>query len=314
MKPDVLSMRPIFPASQKMLEQEFAVHKLWQGGDFESRIAPVADRIRALVTLGTVGADARLIDALPKLEIIASSGAGLGSIDLVRAKERGIVVTNTPDGEALAESVADLAFGMLLGLARRIYESDRFVRDGKWAQDEFPLGTAVGGKRFGIIGLGSIGRRAARRAEAFGMTVRYHGPRRKADVSYRYYDTLHALARDADFLLVCCPARRETRNLIDATVLDALGPNGILINVARGSIVDEAALINALREKRIAGAALDVYANEPQVPPELTALDNTLLTPHIGSATHEIRSARGERVLTNLRSHFSGRPVPNCAA
>ncbi|HET8609359.1 MAG TPA: 2-hydroxyacid dehydrogenase [Burkholderiales bacterium] len=314
MKPDVLSMRPIFPASQKILEQEFAVHKLWQADDFDSSVARVSDRIRALVTLGTVGADARLIDALPKLEIIASSGAGLGSIDLGCAKERGIVVTNTPDGEALAESVADLAFGMLLGLARRIYQGDRFVRDGKWGQSQFPLGTKIGNKCFGIVGLGSIGRSAAHRAEALGMTVCYHGPRRKADVSYRYYDKLDALARDADFLLLSCPARRETQNLIDAAVLDALGPDGILINVARGSIVDEVALVSALREKRIAGAALDVYANEPHVPPELTALDNTLLTPHIGSATHEIRSARGERVLANLRSHFSGRPVPNCAA
>jgi lactate dehydrogenase-like 2-hydroxyacid dehydrogenase len=313
MKPDVLSMRPIFPASQKILEEEFAVHRLWQTDDLECGVAQVSDRIRALVTLGTVGADARLIDALPKLEIIASSGAGVGAIDLGRAKERGIVVTNTPDSEALAESVADLAFGMLLGLARRIYESDRFVRDGKWTRHEFPLGTKIGGKCFGIVGLGSIGRSAARRAEAFGMSVCYHGPRRKPDVSYRYYDKLDALARDADFLLVSCPARGETRNLIDAAILDALGLNGILINVARGSVVDETALISALQEKRIAGAALDVYANEPQVPHQLSALDNTLLTPHIGSSTHEIRSARGERVLANLRAHFSGRPVPNCA-
>lgn len=305
-KPDLLLLRAIYPPAQAELEREYTVHKLWQAPDPEKFLKEVGPRIRAMVIPGLIGFTRAQIEALPKLEIIALFG-GNPTLELAPARERGIAVTNTPD--AITEAVADLAIGLIVASMRRICEGDRFVRAGKWPTTVPPVGREVRGKTCGIVGFGRIGAGVARRAEACGMTVRYQGPRRKPDVAYPYHEDVVSLAREADCLVVTCPSTPATRGLIDAKVLDALGPEGFLVNVARGAIVDEEAMIAALAEKRIAGAGLDVYRDEPRLPAALLALDNVVLTPHIGSATLEVREERKRKVLANLRAHFAGEPL-----
>ena len=307
MKPDILVLTPIYAPTLAELEREFTVHRLWTAQDPDAFMKEVSGRVRGAVTTGLAGFSRRHLEALPKLEIIAAFGVGHDSLDLAAARERRVIVTNTPDSTAV--SVADLALGLILAVMRRIAESDRFVRAGKWPAGQFPLGRELAGKTCGIVGLGSIGQGVARRAEAFGMAVCYHGPRRKQDAAWPYHAELEDLARLADCLVVTCPATPATRNLIDARILEALGPDGYLVNVARGSIVDEPALIAALRDRRIAGAGLDVYRDEPRVPVKLAALENVVLVPHIGSSTRENREERGAKLLANLRAHFAGKPV-----
>ncbi|MDP2238760.1 MAG: 2-hydroxyacid dehydrogenase [Burkholderiales bacterium] len=307
MKPEILILTPIYAPALDELEREFTVHKLWTANDPDAFIKEVSGRVRAMVTTGPAGFSSRHLDALPKLEIIACFGSGRAAMDLPAAKARGVVVTITE--QSIAPSVADLAFGLIISVMRRICEADRYVRAGKWPQALFGPGRELGGKTCGIIGLGEIGKGVARRAEAFGMAVCYHGPRPKPDVAYPYYADLEPMARQTDCLVVTCPETPATRNLVDARILDALGPEGFLINVARGAIVDEPALIAALREGRIAGAGLDVFRDEPHVPAELVALDNVVMVPHIGSSTREVRENRTANLLANLRAHFSGKPV-----
>jgi lactate dehydrogenase-like 2-hydroxyacid dehydrogenase len=229
-------------------------------------------------------------------------------VDLAAAKGRGVIVTNTPD--SITGDVADLAMGLIVAVMRRIAEADRFVRAGRWLSGLLPPGSGLGGKTCGIIGLGAIGREIAKRAEAFGMSVCYHGPRRKEGVAYAYYPELENLARESDCVVVACRSTPETRNLVNARILDALGPEGYLVNIARGPIVDEQALIAALKDRRIAGAALDVFWDEPRVPVELTMMEEVVLAPHIGSTTREVREERGRKLLANLRAHFAGQPLP----
>lgn len=248
------------------------------------------------------------MEALPKLEIIASFGTPNGTVDLAAAKERGVVVANTPD--SIQELVAELAMGLAVAIMRKVCETDRFVRAGKWMAGPPPMGRGLIGKTCGIVALGRIGRGVARRAEAFGMSVCYHGPRRKDDVSYPYYSNLEEMAGRADCLIVTCPLTPATRGLISERVLNALGPDGFLVNVARGPVVDEQALIAALKERRIAGAALDVFWDEPRVPEALFPLENVVLMPHMGTATLDVREERGRKVLANLSAHFAGQPVP----
>jgi hydroxypyruvate reductase len=309
MKPETLVITPIYGPTLAQLEREYTVHKLYSASDENALLREVAPRVRAMVTTGFVGFKRADIEPLPKLEIVACYGNGHNTYDLVAAKERGIVVTNTPD--PTSETVAELAVTLLLTVSRRVAESDRYTRAGRWTggPGSFGLGHTVMGKTCGVIGLGNIGRGVARRCEALGMSVIYHGPRAKADVSYRYYANALDMARDADTLIVTCPLTRETRGLLDARAIEALGPNGYIVNVGRGPIVDQRALTAALRDKRIAGAALDVYWNESEVPAELRTMDNVVLAPHIGSSTMEIREERGEKLLANLRAHFSGQPV-----
>ena len=231
------------------------------------------------------------------------------TLDLAPARERGIAVTNTPD--SISGAVADLALGLMVASMRRICECDRYMRTGTWPTTVPPVGREVRGKVCGIVGLGRIGLGIAQRAAACGMTIRYQGPRRKADIAYPYHEDVLSLARESDCLVVTCPLTPATRNLIDAKVLEALGVDGFLINVARGAIIDEEAMIDALREKRIAGAGLDVYRDEPQVPAALLALDNVVMTPHVGSTTREIREGRKQMVLANLHAHFAGQALPS---
>ena len=309
MKQELLVVTPIYPPTLVALEREYTVHKLWLAPDRDSMVAQVSNRVRGVVTVGSVGLPAGLIESLPKLEIVGCFGTPHGVIDIAAAKSRGVVVTNTPD--SITEAVADLAIGLMVALMRKICETDRFVRAGKWATGLPPMGTDLRGKTCGIVGLGAIGRGIARRAEALGMTVCYHGRREKPEVRYTFFPDLEELARRSGCLMVACWLTPETRGLVGSRVLEALGPQGYLVNVARGPIVDEAALISALKTGGIAGAALDVYWDEPRVPEALLSMENVVLVPHIGSSTREVRDARGDKLMANLQAHFSGKPVPN---
>jgi hydroxypyruvate reductase len=307
-KPEILLTMPIYPPVVAALEHVYTVHKLWTASDAAAYMAEACRNVRALVTVGAVGVRPGVIEALPRLELLACFGTPNARVDLSAARRRGIPVTNTPDD--ILGTVAELAAGMAVALMRGIVRNDRFVRAGRWTHDAPHAGNTLIGKTCGIVGLGGIGRETALRLAAFGMKIAYHGPRRKPEVRYDYYDDVSELARAADCLVITCPAAAETINLIDARVLDALGREGFLVNVARGQIVDEAALIAALKDGRIAGAALDVYQNEPRVPEALMAMENVVLLPHTGSTTREIREGRGTKLLANLRAHFSGEPLP----
>ena len=307
LKVDVLMAGPQLPSLADPVEREFNVHKLWLAADYSTFLADRAQMIRAIVTNAPVGASAELIAALPRLEIISSSGVGLDAIDLAAARSRGVVVTSTPG--VLNDCVADIGLALLLAVARRICVADRFVRDGKWLEAKFPLATSLNGKTCGVMGMGNIGSAVARRAEAFGMKIAYYNPSRKPELGYRYCADPLTLAREADFVVLTLPGGPKTHHIVDARFLDALGPEGYLINIARGSVVDEAALVHALQAGRIAGAGLDVFEDEPRVPAELMAMENVVLTPHVASGTHETRQAMSDLAFANLHAHFNGKPV-----
>ncbi|MBC8451607.1 MAG: 2-hydroxyacid dehydrogenase [Rhodospirillaceae bacterium] len=289
------------------MEKEFTLHDFVNPADPDKLLDDVGSSIRGIVAGGMKGPNANLINRLENLEIISSFSVGFDATDVVAAQARGVIVTHTP--EVLTGDVADLAMTFILMAPRRIGEAERFLRSGKWLQGRMDLGTTVRGKRLGILGLGRIGRAVARRAEVFGLNIAYYDIKPMGDLAYRSYPTLRDLAAASDMLLVACEGGTATRGLVDTDVLNALGPNGFLINTARGPIVDQPALVAALRDKRIAGAALDVFDGEPQVPAELMAMENVVLTPHIASSTHETRRAMGDLVYDNLRAHFDGKQV-----
>lgn len=249
-----------------------------------------------------------MLDGLPNLEIIVQVGAGLDQTPVAYARERGIPVTHTPG--VLADDVADIAMGLLLGAARRLAEGDRYVRSGAWpVKGRFPLAFKVSGKTCGIVALGRIGRKVAQRAAAFDMTILYHGPRRHADVDYEYCADLVAMAERCDFLVMCAPGGPETQNIVDERVLRALGAKGVVVNVGRGSTLDEVALEKVLLEGALGGAGLDVYANEPDPRPALLTMDNVFLLPHIGSGTDDTRQDMHRLCLDNLFAHLDGKPL-----
>ena len=303
MKPRVLQKGAYMPALEKVLGTEFAVHQLWKEADQTAYLAAHGGEFVGLATSARWGADAALIKALPNLKVISSFGVGYDTIDVAAATQRGIMVGNTPD--VLNDCVADTAFGLLLDVGRGMSASERFVRRGDWQRGAFALQTRVSGKRLGILGLGRIGRAIAKRASGFDMDIRYHNRHRVGDVGFTYEPSLEALARWADFLVVASAGGPETRHLVSAKVLAALGPDGFLVNISRGSVIDEAALVEALVNNKIAGAGLDVFENEPQVPEALMSLDNVVLLPHIGSGTHETRQAMADLTMANLRSYFA---------
>lgn len=286
------------------LDGEFVVHRLYELADPEAELAAIASEIRAVAAGGK--ANAALIDRLPELEIIASFGVGYDGIDARHAAQKGVVVTNTPD--VLTEEVADTALGLLLMTVRELGAAERHLRAGRWLDGAYPLSATLRDRSVGILGLGRIGKAIGRRLEAFGVPVAYHNRRPQADVDYRYFDNLLAMAREVDTLISVLPGGASTEKLIGRDVLDALGPRGIVINIGRGSVVDEAALIEALRERRIHAAGLDVFENEPHVPAELMALENAVLLPHVGSASHYTRDAMSQRVVDNLLAWKEGRP------
>jgi lactate dehydrogenase-like 2-hydroxyacid dehydrogenase len=304
---EILSVSNMYAPCMERLEREFTVHRMWTAADREQRLAEVAPRIRGVQTSGFHGLSASLVDALPALEIVSCFGVGVDAIDFDATRRRGIIVTNTPD--VLNDCVADLALGLMIAGARRIPQGDAYTRAGKWLQGTLPLAMKVSGKRLGILGLGRIGNAIARRAAAFDMQIAYHSRRPVAGSPYRYYDRLVDLAAGSDFLVVIAPGGKETFHIVDEAVMRALGPQGVLVNVARGSLVDEHALLRVLREGALGAAALDVFEDEPKVPEGFFALDNVVLQPHVGSATHETRRAMGDLTVDNLIAHFAGQPV-----
>jgi hydroxypyruvate reductase len=303
MKPRILQIARLMPELEASLANEFDVSVLWREADPEAFLKRHAGEFAGLVTSAFKAADAALIDSLPALKVIANLGVGYDNVDIEAARRRGIVVSNTPD--VLTDCVADLAFGLLIDTARGISAADRFVRRGDWSRGQFPLTVRVSGKRLGMIGLGRIGQAIARRSLGFDMPVQYYARHAVADVPWVYQPSLLALAEWADFLIVATAGGAATRHLVSGQVLAALGSNGYIINIARGSVIDEAALVEALIHKRIAGAGLDVFDREPKVPDALLTLENVVLLPHIGSATQETRQAMADLVQANLRSFFS---------
>jgi hydroxypyruvate reductase len=307
MKPDVVAVTPLYQPVMDRLEGAYTVHRLFEARDRKAFLAGVKDKAQGLACFG--GAiDAALMDALPKLKIVACMSVGVDHVDLAAAKARGIHVTNAPD--VLTDDVADIAIALLIGVARQIPQADRYVREGKWAaQGAMPLGAKLGGSTMGVLGLGRIGMAISKRAEALGVRIVYSGPRQKPGVAYRYYADLAAMAKDVDYLMVSCPGGAATRNLVNDQVISALGQKGVIVNIARGSVVDEKALVKALVEGRLRGAGLDVFADEPHVPAALLKLDNVVLLPHIGSATGATRQAMGQLMLDNLAAFYAGKPL-----
>jgi lactate dehydrogenase-like 2-hydroxyacid dehydrogenase len=303
---EALMLLPGMAEIAERLERRVTLHKLWQAADREATLAAVAPNVRAVVsTWATARVDADLMRRLPKLEIVVGFGVGYDHIDAAWAGQHGVVVTHTPG--VLDDDVADIAIALTLAATRRLPQAERHLRAGRWPSGAFPLTASLHGRVMGIVGLGRIGKAIARRAEAFGLRIAYHGRHKQDGVAYPYYPTALALAEACDILMVAAPGGPQTRHLVDARVLAALGRDGVLVNIARCSLVDEAALIAALSDGVILAAGLDVYEREPSVPAELIALDNAVLLPHVGSATGHSRTAMANLVVDNLLSWVDGK-------
>lgn len=303
-KLDLLTTGPLMRFMEEELGAAFTLHRLPKD-DRDGFVASIGPRVRAIATAGGAPVNGELLAKLPKLEIVANFGVGYDSVDAKTARTRGVVVTNTPD--VLTDEVADLAVALLLATVRELPRAEKYLRAGKWLERPFPFSATLRDRTFGILGLGRIGQAIARRLEPFGRPIVYHSRKPAPGVPWRHYPDLIAMARDVDVLIVIAPGGPATKNIVNRTVLEALGPNGILINVARGSLVDEPALIEALRDKKILAAGLDVFADEPRVPPALIEMDNVVLLPHVGSATHLTRRAMGQLVIDNLKSWAAGK-------
>ena len=307
MKPAVLGVGALHPLFVKHIESAFTLRIIADELEFAS-VADQASEFRAIAATGELRVPATLLERVPNVGIISVFGVGYDGIDTAAARARGIAVTHTPD--VLTDDVADLAVGLMLATARKIPAADRFVRAGKWPSGKFELGTKVSGSRLGIVGFGRIGRAIAHRAEAFGMSIAYTKRTPDADAPYPYDASAVELAREVDVLVAILPGGESTRGVISAAVLEALGPDGVFVNVARGSVVDEPALVAALASGKLGAAGLDVFVDEPNVPPALTAMENVVLTPHIGSATLQTRQAMADLAFANLRAHFAGEKLP----
>lgn len=312
-KASIVQVGPLGEWIDAQLRETCEVIALWEAPD---RLACLEERAAgavAVVTSVRHGCTATMIERMPSVRAICSWGVGYETVDVAAARARAIAVSHTP--EVLDDCVADLAWGLLIAAARRIAVGDRYVKTGQWrAIGQFPLSTRVSGKRMGILGLGRIGEAIARRAAGFSMEVRYHNRRPRTDVPWTHDRSLVELARWADFLVVACEGGPSTRHLVSAEVIEALGPRGILVNIARGSVIDQPAMVAALAEGRLGGAGLDVIDGEPAVPEPLLSMDQVALMPHVGSATIETRRAMGQLVLDNLDSFLAGRglltPIP----
>jgi lactate dehydrogenase-like 2-hydroxyacid dehydrogenase len=305
---DILITAALPPFLYDPLRAGYRCHDLVHAADPAALLAAEGPRVRGLVQSGGTTTPTTLLDELPNLGIISVFGVGYDGVPVDYCRQRGIMVAHTPD--VLTDDVADVATALVLMTARGLVAADRFVRSGQWLAGGPPLTTCLGGKKAGVLGLGRIGRAIARRLEAMGMSIAYTTRRAQPDVPWRHVPDLLALAAEADFLIVACPGGAATARLVDARVLAALGPKGTLINIARGSIVDEPALVAALQAGTIRGAGLDVFADEPKVPAALLGLDNVVLLPHVGSATRETRQAMADLCRANLDAWFAGKPVP----
>jgi lactate dehydrogenase-like 2-hydroxyacid dehydrogenase len=309
-KPALLTTGPMMALVEEGIAGAFVVYRLHEAGDREALLAKVGPEIRAICTGSHTGVktDAALIARFPNLKIIGNFGVGYDTIEIPAAAERGVVITNTPD--VLTEEVADTALGLLLVTVRELYAAEKWLRDGRWGSEgEFQLTRgSLRERSVGIAGFGRIGQAIARRLEAFGLPVSYCGRRPQPGVRNRYYSDVLAMARAVDTLIAAMPGGPGTQHLIDAAVLEALGPQGIFINMARGSVVDEAALIAALKARKILRAGLDVYLNEPNINPTYLTLDNVTLFPHVGSASIPTRNRMGQLVVDNLCAFAAGQP------
>ena len=305
--PDVIVTAPLPPFLYDPPKADYRCHDYYPSSHKPGLLAAEGPRIRGLVQGGGTVTPTGLLDALPKLEIISVFGVGYDGVPVDYCRKRGLKVTNTPD--VLTDDVADVAVGLVLMTGRGFAKAERFVRGGEWEKRGPELTTKLGGRTAGILGLGRIGKAIATRLAAMGMTIAYTGRKAQADVSWRFVADLKALAAESDFLIVACPGGPATRNLVDAGVLAALGGKGTIVNIARGSIIDEPALVRALEDGTIRGAGLDVFADEPHVPKPLLSMDNVVLLPHVGSATNETRKAMGDLCKANLDAWFAGRPL-----
>lgn len=305
-RPTALVLAPLPLGLQPLLEQRFHCLHASSPAAIEAAIASSTDPIRAIVGHGSTQVTASLLDRLPQLEIITLCGVGYDGVDLPACRARGIRLTNTPD--VLTDDVADIATALVLLTSRRLIEANRFLHQNAWPNGPFPFASALRGKIAGILGLGRIGKAIATRLAALGMTIAYHG-RQPQTVPYTYHTTLLELATASDFLILACPGGPATHHLVNASVLTALGPAGTLINIARGSVVDESALIQALESNLIHNVGLDVFEHEPHLPPALINHPRAVLLPHVGSATTETRTAMGQLCLDNLAAHFANQPL-----
>ena len=294
------------PVIAEQIAKRATLHRLWQAPDREAALAEMAPNIRAIVaTWHAVKFDGAFFSRFPKLELVASFGVGYDHIDAAWAGQHGIVVTNTPG--VLDEDVADIAMALTVAAVRRLPQAERYLREGRWPTAPFPLTASLRGRTMGVLGLGRIGKQIAKRAQAFGIDVVYHGRKPQDDAPYLYYPTLVGMAKACDILVVAAPGGAGTRHLVDRDVLAALGPDGVLVNIARGTLVDETALIEALRTGAILAAGLDVFENEPHVPQALLELDNLVALPHVGSASHYTRGAMADLVVANVFSWMDGK-------
>lgn len=312
MKPQILQIGPMMPHVEAALTEAYAVHRYWRADDHDALLTGAGPSIRAVATDGGRGLPAGVLEALPALEIVASYGVGYDAIDLPACKARNVRVTNTPD--VLNDAMAEITVGLMISLCRHLPQADRFVRSGKWTSGGFGLTGELTGAHVGILGLGRIGSEIARRLQVFKMRISYHGRREQPHQPYTYYGDLTAMARDVDWLVVIAPGSPETRHIVSRGVMEALGPDGNLVNVARGSLVDEAAMVDLLVSGKLGGAALDVFENEPGIPEALKPMENVVLSPHQGSATTKTRTAMGDLVIRNLAAHFAGEMLPTPVA
>lgn len=306
-KADIVLIGASKPVIVNGLSSQVHLHKLFEAKDREALLAEIAPRVRGLAVAYTANKiDSAFMSRFPKLEIVSSFGVGYDHVDAKWAGQHGIIVTNTPD--VLNEEVADTALGLLLATVRQFPQADRYVRAGKWAEKPFPLTVTLQDRTVGVVGMGRIGKAIAKRLEAFNTPVVYHSRNKAADVSYKHYPDLKQMAKDVDVLIVITPGGAATKHLINKDVLEALGPNGIVINVARGSVIDENALVDALRDRKILSAGLDVFEDEPNVPQALKDMDHVVLLPHVGSASVHCRNLMGQLVVDNLVAWASGKP------
>ncbi len=307
MKLEILQIAPMMPHVEAALNDAYKVHRYWEAQDKAVLLRENGANIRGVATNGHAGCAPEIIESLPNLEIIASYGVGYDAIDIPACKARNVRVANTPD--VLNDAMAEITLGLMIALCRRIPQADAYTRAGRWTEANFPLTGELTGAKAGILGLGRIGKEIARRCQAFRMQVVYHGRREQPYEAYPYYADLEAMARDVDWLIVIAPGSPETKGIVSRRIMEALGPQGNLVNVARGSLVDEAAMVELLQSGGLGGAALDVFADEPNVPEALFKLDNVVLSPHQGSATVKTRTAMGDLVVRNLAAHFAGDPL-----
>ena len=287
------------------LEIRYIVHRLWEANDPDALIDQVAPRIRTVVTEGW--APANFQAKFPNLELIASFGVGYDGVDIEAAKARKIAVTNTPG--VLDDAVADLTIGLLIAVTRGMVVGDNYIRNGEWLKANMPLMSHLRGRQAGILGLGRIGLAIAQRLQAFGIEINYHNRRERSDVDYKYYSSLSMMAQDVDFLILSCVGGEETKKIVNREIMKKIGPNGVLINISRGSVVDEGDLVACLEEGKLGGAGLDVFTSEPHVPEALFKMPQVVLQPHIGSATLQTRIAMGQLVVDNVDAYYAKKPL-----